>query len=207
MKPFFWYASCGLLFATSALGCSTEPGYRAPTNIELIERADLVILARVISASASKEDGTVQLRPLSVMKGSSPRRLSVIGGTHDESGKPYAPTPTGLNEPHPSTRWGACIRQAYAPGALVIAMFSKTPAGYRQLNFSFARSIEDVEGPNAVWVQAARLYTQALRQKNRTARRHALLQQQRRLERLWFNPTARAITGDIAHHLRVTRNR
>lgn len=208
----YWTAALFLMFPTAGLACSPIGGYRAPTNIELLQKADLVVLARVsrgpltdAEAWGGSNEPRVTLRPIKVLKGTAPPELRVEGMLSDRNGHPYPFTPTGLDQVHPSALEGACIRERYKKGSMVLAMFRRKGAGYAQLDDPFARSIEDVQGSSSIWPRTAELYLRLLRIPEATARRNAFRAERRQLT-VSRAPDARAIAADIDRYLKVTRN-
>ena len=204
----FWIAALSLTCSTPSWACSPDGEYREPTNIELIERADLVVLGRV-DAERPKErtsSNAVGLTPIRTLKGHAPEKLTLYGTFRDRSGKLVAPEPTKLNEAHSSSTWGACDRQAYAPGTLVIATFKKRPEGYIQMTYPFARNVEDVESEQGLWVRAATLYTRIISQHRPAQRRKAFQKERERLAQS-NDPEAQAIAQDIAGYLKATVRR
>jgi hypothetical protein len=188
------------------MACSLDDEYRAPTNVELIERADLVVLGRV-DAERPRDAASpyaVGLTPIRTLKGSAPRKLTLYGAVRDREGKLVSPEPTDLNEAHSSSSWGACDRQAYAPGALVLATFKKRPGGYIQMIYPFARNVEDVQGPDGLWVRAASLYSQIISLSPPALRRKAFQNERSRLLARRDDPDAQAIAQDIGSYLRAT---
>lgn len=197
----FLIAALPLLFAVPAWGCTVEPGYRRPSNFELIQRADLVVLAQVESETqASRDDWrapNIWLRPIRAIKGTLPRMPLGVSGGFSFDQRPVAPHPTSLDEVHPSALWGACIRQAYAKGTLVVATFVLQPDGqYRQITAPFARAVEDVESEDGLWVRAATLYASLAG--SMPAELAARLEvEASRLEAIKDDPAATAIAADL----------
>lgn len=202
-----WIAVLWLACPTATLACSlNEDEYRIPTNIELIERADLVVLGRVyadgpVSAAYGNE---LNLRPIRTLKGQAPKKLTLYGVMRDRQGKPIPPEPTALDLVHSSSTWGACDRQAYAPGTLVVAMFKKRPKGYVQMTYPFARNVEDVGSSEGLWVRAATLYADIIKQVPPAQRRKAFEKERERLLNRSGDPDAQAIAQDITRYLRAT---
>ena len=205
LRSFALVPVLALAFGGAASACSVAGDYRVPTNIELVEQADLVLLAEIADAEGDQTGGNpyearLLLKPIRAIKGELPQtQLKILGFL----GRPGRSIPTALNQPHPSTMWGACIRQAYPKGGLVVAMFRSTPEGLVQIKAPFARAVEDVEGPDALWVRAAELYARLLAAPPGAARRAALEAELRRLEGS-EGEEEKAIAADIAHHLGVT---
>ena len=183
-----------------------EDFYRPPTNIELIERADLVVLGRVHvrGPANAAEANELDLTPVRTFKGRAPEKLTFHGVVRDRQGKPIPPEPTKLDRVHSSSTWGTCNRQAYAPGALVIAMFLKRDGGYVHMSSAFARTTEEVEGPHGLWVRAAALYAQIISDNPPPDRRKAFENERDRLLAQTDDPDAQAIAQDITSYLRAT---
>jgi len=169
------------LAVRSAGACEAVRGYRIPTNIELVQDADVIVLARVVSGPAPSaaigvpwsDPGQVVLDPVETLKGSQAgQTLRLFGVTVERNGQPVKPAPTPLTEAHPSASEGGCVRQKYAIGTLVVAMFKQSRQGLKELAFPFARQTEDVSGPDATWVRAVRYYV-AASQGSRSAQRRA----------------------------------
>ncbi len=149
-----------ILAPTPALACSVTPEYHLPGNVELLRKADLVVLARV---EGDGPDFTVRLHPEKALKGHLPRQpLTALGSTEERGRGPWPQIVTPLNRPHPSAMWGACVRQAYIKGGLVLALYRHTDRGYVPLDYPFARNVEDVRDSNDLWPRAARLYLATL---------------------------------------------
>jgi len=169
-----------VLVGTPAIACSPIPGYRVPTNVELVQSADLVILARVVAGPSPNSligapwsnQPQIILEPVDILKGQSPKELPrLFGTTSTRYGEPVKPAFTPLTKAHPSAYAGGCVRDQYAVGTLVVAMFKLSPDGLKQLSFPFARQVEDVASPNAIWVKAVRLYVEALQVPTQDRRR------------------------------------
>jgi hypothetical protein len=191
------------LGATPAYACSVVPGYRVPSNYELIEKADLVVLARVASGPASEalkesdwSKAQVRLEPIRAIKGVLPAEPLAVSGYVSVDDRPTPRFPTPLHIVHPSALMGACIRQQYAVGALVVAVFKRDGKQLRQEGSPFARSVEDVEGMQGTWVRAADSYARivALPAKERPA---AMEAEARRLLDSSDDTTAPAIAADM----------
>ncbi|AQR73093.1 hypothetical protein [Sphingomonas sp. LM7] len=203
MKRWSILLAAGALGATPATACSVVPGYRVPSNYELVEKADLVVLARVVSGPALEalKDGDwgkaqIRLEPIRAIKGTLPAGPLSVAGYTSVAGQPAPRFPTPLHIAHPSAFMGACVRQQYAVGALVVAVFKRTGKQLHQEGSPFARSVEDVEGLQGTWVRAADSYARigALPAKERPA---ALEAEAKRLLALSDDNAAPAIAADM----------
>ena len=201
-----WIVVLSLACPTAALACSLNDEYRPPTNIELIERADLVVLGKVDARGPAEaaHGNELNLTPIRTLKGDAPEKLALYGVVRDRQGKLIPPEPTDLDRVHSSSAWGACDRQAYAPGTLVIAAFTRRAKGYIQMIYPFARNVEDVEGPDGLWVRAAALYAQIISKSPPSERRKAFQNEHRRLLAQTGDADAQAIAQDIGRYLQAT---
>lgn len=200
-----------VLAATPTWACSPVPGYRVPSNYTLVRDADLVVFGRIKSGPSvetliASRDGSrapqVLIEPLRALKGSLPTDALKVEGYVSIKGKAFGPNPTPLYLPHPSTFMGACIRQQYAVGALVVAVFHRTDKGWKQEESPFARSVEDVEGLRGAWVRAAETYATIAALPTMEARRAAMEREIARLLRLQDDSAAPAIAADLQTELR-----
>lgn len=198
MRNLLLAATLLLLPAPGALACSVEAGYRVPTNFELVEAADLVVLARI--DEFKKNDparlSQVAVKPLKTYKGTAPGGPIAVRGTSTA-----VPNVTPLEKAHPSVAWGSCARTAFSRGTLVIALFKSTPEGFRLLDFPFARTIEDVGTKYGLWVRAVEIYAK-LAQVPAAERRAAIDAELARLDNDFDDRTASlAIAKDLRTYL------
>ena len=221
MKAIFAIVAVVVVWSADVRACKPARGYRIPFNFELVEEADLIVLARVKSGPSSFRDqkpepppppngaltppkAGVILTPLQVLKGRlPPGDLHVVGitGEWGNWGNPALPAITKLNEAHPSSYEGTCIRMTYPVGGMLVAMFRNTPEGPAQLNHPFAREVEDVESANGVWVRAVRLYVSILSHPAGRARRAALAAAERSMMSNRNDQDDAAIADDIRSYL------
>lgn len=175
--PISPFRAAALLIAALALAgraeaCSVREGYRTPTNFELVQKAELIVVGRVVPAApADRPAGASEIdflgfEPVKAIKGElPPERLRIAGYFRlPTKGTTVEPMPTPLTTSHFSAGMGACIRLLYPQNGLVLAMFAKGPQGWTQLTDPFARAIEDVEDADGLWVRTAARYA-ALQQR------------------------------------------
>lgn len=202
------------LTPVDAWACTVWEGYRIPTNIELLEDADLVVLGSVDPGPERCEkfglremcSPTVELRSQQQLKGEGPPILTLAGRFSDRRGGAYELAPTPLHTSHPSASWGACIRQAYADQSQVIAMFRRTADGqFRQMGEPFARAVEDIEGADSLWLLAATIYLEVIEDTAEGEERRLAFEKLRdELRALDGDEGAHAIADDIDKYLLVT---
>jgi hypothetical protein len=195
-----------VIMAAPASACSVRGDYRVPANYNLIRDADLVVLARVASGPSAEvlavsrdslNHQSVVLEPIRVIKGVLPAVGLKVKGYVSSGGTPFRPHPTPLHRPHPSSLNGACIRQEYAVGALLVAVFRRTDHGWEQEGSPFARSVEDVEGLHGAWVRLAETYAQIALLNTVEERETALRREVQRLLALQDDSAAPAIAADL----------
>lgn len=204
-----------LAFASSPTpACSPAEGYRTPANVELVQKADLIVLARVVDGPDDPfgPRSFVAIEPVRVFKGKLPGDPLRLIGSLKWNGAAVPAMPSPLATAHVSTGIGACIRLFYPKGGLVVAMFQRTdlsdkhahPYSMTPLFEPFARSAEDVESADGVWVKAVETYVALLAGTDPAhlraaieAKRTALLVQRGDL-------AAQAIADDLAHYLDAT---
>lgn len=160
----------------SAMACSPASGeFDTPSNFELVNQAELIVLARVgepQTGGSTPFGDSLPLLPIEVLKGTLPAEPLVVGGTTEWNGKSVNPIVTPLTENHFSAGLGACMRMFYQPGEMVLAILEdqensgnvvdeegalSLPRYFPHVDPS-SRSIETVAGSDDIWVEAVRLY-------------------------------------------------
>lgn len=203
--------SLALIVVVSALparACSMREGYRPPTNFELLERAELVVLGRLQAEPPARVDqhgiGRMTLQPIRVLKGELPDQPLAIMSMPGWDGQPIPSLPTSLNQSHFSAGLGACVRIFYPRGGLVLVMFERKQEGWQPVWAAWARTAEDVESEDGYWVRAAQTYLALQARTPFAARRAAVERLASELEGGAPDPLRQAMARDLRHHLRVT---
>lgn len=170
LAPGLLATALGLALAAAqpAAACSVEAGYRVPTNIELAQNADLILLARVEGEEKAKDEDqgggrpSLTLRPLIAIKGDLPKGPLLIDGLGLAGDRlAYLSNPYDLDSPHPQSMTGGCIRYAFLRGADVLFFFKRHGDAWVPSAEPFSRWAEDVPSADAPWVVATRLYAKA----------------------------------------------
>ena len=148
-----------------AHACVMADSYRVPTNFELVRRADLIVLARVVSGATNLDgrEAWVTLEVVRTLKGTPPPQPLRLMGAIRWNGRALPSMPTPLRASHFSAGIGACVRIFYSQDGLVLAMFERSAEGLVPLWAAFSRQAEDVEGADGIWVRAAEAYVAAQR--------------------------------------------
>jgi len=189
-----------------ARACSMTQPYRVPTNFELVRRADLVVLARVVSGATdlNGRDSWVTLEVVRVLKGTRPAEPLRLMGAIRWNGRAIPSMPTPLHASHFSAGLGACIRVFYSQDGLVVAMFEHGAEGFMPIWAAFARLAEDVEGPDGIWVRAAETYVATQRNVPDSGLRAAAEARMTALRAERDDLAAQAMADDLQDYLDAT---
>jgi len=207
------------LVAAPAFACSPVKGYRTPTNLELVQQADLILIARIVSGpddfsgpNADIDATQIEIAPVKVLKGALPKDALRLAGMVKWNDRPVPSLPSPLATSHFSTGMGACVRTLYSKGGLVLAMFKATPAKMKAehpysmmpLFEPFARSAEDVESEDGVWAKAAQAYVALLAGTDKAHLRAAVERRRAELLGQANDMVAQAMADDLAYYLDQT---
>ena len=163
----------GALVAVPAAACTPAPGYRVPTNLELAEAANLILLGEVVRAAPGREGDEeadpvapgIVVQPVAALKGLAPTGDLVLRGM--ALADPRRPAEAVPSEPlefaeaHPQSFTGACVRRVFPQGARVLFFLAREEGQWVPAGGPFSRWAEDVGGREAPWAQLATLYAHA----------------------------------------------
>lgn len=196
-------AAAGLLAPVGALACSTVPGYVRPSNFELVQIADTIIIAQAIGErskdGAEWSDGRVRFRVQETLKGEPDREIEV---SRLGLGRTRPSDPNNITFSHPEGHAGPCNRVTVSKGAAYILFLDRRGNDYVPLGYPFSRVVEDYAGEEAIWTRAVRVYLEL-------QKTHAPMAQVERLEAMRAaiisNPRRTqydaAVAADIQSHL------
>src|SRR5687768_1387760 len=87
-----------LVHAAPALACSVADGYRIPTNFELVQEAELIVVGRIVSGpdEATGIEPQVLIEPVRVLKGTVPPAPLMLIGALRWNGRDIPSAPTSL---------------------------------------------------------------------------------------------------------------
>jgi hypothetical protein len=153
----------------AALACSPAPGYHVPTNFELAEAANLVVLGEVVSGgqgvALDPDAATITVHPLATLKGLTPGADIALAGMSlarpGDAAAGQTSEPLAFGDSHPQALTGACIRRVFPLGAKALFFLRRENGQWVPAGGPFSRWAEDVAGPEAPWAQLAALYAQA----------------------------------------------
>lgn len=199
-------AAAALLTAPlPAIACSVAPEYRVPTNLELVERADLILLATVDGGTAMEaiddpDAMRIDITPVASIKGDHAAAPTTLPIALAPASLAILSHPYDLQNAHPLSQTGGCIRYLVPKGSRVLFFLHRSDDGWTPAGGPFSRWAEDVLTDDAPWLQVVRLYVEAaaLPAGDRTAYLTAR-RDEYGAER--DNPVAQLIAADIARQL------
>ncbi|HEX7998545.1 MAG TPA: hypothetical protein VF528_09155 [Pyrinomonadaceae bacterium] len=151
------------LFSILSFACSLTDGYLRPSNYDLVEEADAILLAEAISFDSTV--GANEMPPLpkftfkilEVIKGDFTQDLLEQGGVDTYLGKSDENDFSALR---PGAGTGACNAYDYQVGKKFLLFVNKNKAGgWRISGAPFSRINEEVSNSDSPWVIAVRHYT------------------------------------------------
>lgn len=124
MRILLLFAGAALVAAPlPAIACSVVPGYRVPTNVELVESADLILLATVADGDAAPDaipEQRIAVQPVAAIKGDLPSGPFAMSGWIASRDEALLSNPYDLKDAHPQCLAGACYRLGFPRGARVL---------------------------------------------------------------------------------------
>lgn len=181
--------------ATSATACSVLSDYVRPTNFELVQLADAIVVARAVGANGDADDYAVRFEVRQVLKGENPQTFSGDGAL----GAVGPSDPNSLREAHPEAYMGPCTRATFRRGGDYVIFMERDRSGtLRPAGYPFARVNEDYGGENSLWVKTIRRYLDIQSEPDPMVEL-AMLRTVR--DGLGQTPADRALAADITDHL------
>ncbi|MGH6694230.1 hypothetical protein [Sphingopyxis sp.] len=204
MRPLPLLAAAALLAAPlPVLACSVAPDYRVPTNMELVESADLILLGTV-TAGDFEPDSTpeqmIAVEPVAALKGAMPNAPIALPAMIATDADMQLSNPYDLRDAHPQSLAGACVRYVFPRGSRVLFFLDRQDGAWHAAGGPFSRWAEDVLTDDAPWLQAVRFYIEVARlpDEDRIA---ALTARRDELGALGDDPVAQLIAADIDRQL------
>lgn len=196
-------AAAALLVAPlPALACSVAPGYHVPTNLELVERADLILLATVTGdfAPDGRPEPMIAVEPVEAFKGTMPNAPIALPAMIAADGDIQLSNPYQLRDAHPQSLAGACVRYVFPRGSRILFFLDRQDGGWQPAGGPFSRWAEDALTDDAPWLQAVRFYI-AVARLPEADRAAALTARRDELGALGDDPVAQLIAADIDRQL------
>lgn len=197
--------------ALPAAACSPAPGYRMPSNLELVAEADAILLGKVVAGELDPDGdpfaSTITIRPLAAINGPLPEGDVTLAGMmlSRDAGSEFAmlSNPTEFARAHPVSYLGGCIRYVFPLGTTALFFLERRDGAWAPADGVFVRWAEDVTGPDAPWVELVRLYLAALDRPE--GERAAWLEARREALRARADdPVAQLMAADIGRQLGET---
>ncbi|HEY0597065.1 hypothetical protein [Sphingopyxis sp.] len=186
-----------------AAACSVAPGYRVPTNLELVERAEVILLGTVVPGDFEpdrSERQMIAVEPVEALKGAMPTAPIALPAMIATGAEVQLSNPYELKEAHPQSFAGACTRYVFPRGSRVLFFLGRQDGAWHEAGGPFSRWAEDVLTDDAPWLQAARFYIDVakLPEEERIA---ALTARREELGALGDDPVAQLLAADIDRQL------
>ena len=188
----------GLLVETGE-GCSTGSGYRLPTNCELVEQAEAIVLAEAISLKVEVKRkgisyGIFKFKVIERIKGDFDREF--VTGKGDTDLRTWG-DPNDFSYRKPDH--GPCNATDYQRGAKYVLLLTKWQDKWIIDGAPFTRINVLVDGADAPWTQAVRQYARIAALGDYEKGKAALVELRARAER--GEPGCpRALVADIDRH-------
>lgn len=163
------FAFVALSLPTPTVACSLMPDYRAPTNFELAQESDLILLGRVIGDTSESDlaDPSLLVTPVETIKGVTLAETISLPNMRldypiELGGRGQLSNPYELSKAHPDAYSGACQRRVFPLGTTVLFFLERSGSddSWRSSGDAFSRWAEDVLTEDAPWLQLAGLYTE-----------------------------------------------
>lgn len=189
-----------LLFGSGrVLACSPTPEAIFPTNFELVELADAIVVATAISVDegSGSDGGSVTFRVDRALKGEGPP-IFVDGFSRFEAAYslPFDDLTGSTGD------GGSCVRNVFEDGKPYVLFLSRDASGvWRRESWIGSRDAEDYGGPDSLWIRAINLYLDVQTNPDRMAQREALVAMIPELVRAGASDADRLLAADIRRHL------
>lgn len=147
-----------LLGQTPAIACSLVPGTVRPSNFELVQDADAIVVATPTSERGATGDGfkNVTFRTVRTIKGEVAATFEVgrLG-----LGRARPSDPNQIMFSHPEGHMGPCNRVTLARDKPYVLFLSHDRSGKLEVyGAAFSRVSEDYAGPDSIWMRTIGTY-------------------------------------------------
>lgn len=152
-------AVIALLAPAAANACSTVPGYVRPSNFELVQGAEAIVIATPVRDRIAGDDAvfgeSVTFKIQESLKGDLSGEVEVarlqIGPTQPSD-------PDNIAWSHPEGHAGPCNRVTVSKDATYILFLDRFRGQYHPGGGPFSRVVEDYAGEDALWTRTVRTY-------------------------------------------------
>lgn len=139
--------------------CSPVQGYVRPSNFELVQIADAIVVAQPVGQEqvpgGDRFDRKVRFRITQTLKGQAAGQIEVSGLM---LGRTQPSDPREIVFSHPEGHMGPCNRMTLSKGASYVLFLKARGPGYVTLGYPFSRVSEDYAGEDALWTRTIRTY-------------------------------------------------
>ncbi|HEX8222605.1 MAG TPA: hypothetical protein VF605_02175 [Allosphingosinicella sp.] len=140
-----------------AQGCSAVEGYVRPSNFELVQISDAIVVAtaRAERRDRKQDESFIVFELGEKVKGEAPSRIELPGYL----GRPRPSDQADIASSHPEGHQGPCNRTTFRKGGRYLLFLEKGEGGrLRQTGHLFSRINEDYAGEDTVWMRTVRRY-------------------------------------------------
>jgi hypothetical protein len=153
---------CGILLGLLVLSltpparaCSVVDTYVRPSNFELVQLADAIVVARPVRPLKG-DFPSVSFAVETAIKGSPPPRFTARMAA---LGRTLPSDLTDLSASHPEGHMGPCNRMTFKRGGRYLIFLARGKDGsWGQLGYPFSRINEDYRGADNPWTRTVRRY-------------------------------------------------
>ncbi|HEY5724087.1 MAG TPA: hypothetical protein VIT45_17395 [Allosphingosinicella sp.] len=150
-------ASLAALAASPAAACSLASDYVGPSNFEMVQIADAIVIATARREIKGEEDDTEVIFAIdSAVKGTPPPSITL---SEARLGHPKPSNLDDLSRAHPESSAGMCNRYTFRKGGRYLLFLSRSPDRvWYDLGYPYTRTNEDYTGESDEWIRAVRRY-------------------------------------------------
>ncbi len=140
---------------TPAAACSVIPEFVRPSNFELVQISDAIVIARVSAVRPGEDLKIITFDVEDRVKGEAPVQVELEGAL----GKPSPSDQNNIGSSHPEGHAGPCNRMTFRKGGRYLLFLEKDEGTkLRQAGYPFSRINEDYAGEETVWMRTVRRY-------------------------------------------------
>ena len=195
------------LTSANTYACSVTNDYFRPSNFELIESADAIVIAKI--TGSQKEKGFVRGAKSPVFKivdhVKNDSVIEIASGhsyvSSDPQRQPPSSNPDTISEPHPDSFSGACNRYLFQKGKTYVLFLNEYDGKYGIGGAPFSRIAEDYYGKDSSWMKAIDFYLHIQNVPDRYQQLEELKAEYENLKSFSEDSFEHMLSLDIADHL------
>lgn len=186
-----------------AFACTPPETFYTPSNFELVQEADAIVVAVAVREEKGDSDDTddtdVVFQVDSVLKGLPP---SEVRQSRSRLGQPVKSDPGTIWLPHPDGYSGTCLRTTFQKGEkYVLFLEAENDATYVVALFPRTRVNEDFYGLDSLWMRTIFYYLNVQKSYDSMEQLDALKQRYKQLVGPQLNEIDRQLAINIWVHL------